>query len=50
MRHRQYRAMKALSTGTDFSAETYVPLKDRGGNPNNKERVCTAIRYENITK
>ena len=48
MRHQQYRAMKALST--DFSAETYVPLKDRGGNPNNKERVCTAIRYENITK
>ena len=48
VRHRQYRAMKALST--DFSAETYMPLKDRGGNPNNKGRVCTAIRYENITK
>ena len=48
MRYRQYRAMKALST--DFSAETYVPLKDRGGNLNNKGRVCTAIRYEKITK
>ena len=48
MRHRQYRAIKALSTG--FSAEIYVPLKDCGGNPNNKGRVCTAIRYENITK
>ena len=39
---------KALSR--DFSAEIYVPLKDRGGNPNNKGRVCTAIRYENIKK
>ena len=49
MQHRQYRqATKALST--DFSAETYVPLKDRGGNPSNKGRVCTAIRYENIKK
>lgn len=37
---------KALSR--DFSAEIYVPLKDRGGNPDNKGRVCTAIRYENI--
>ena len=35
---------KALSR--DFSAEIYVPLKDRS----NKGRVCTAIRYENITK
>ena len=47
MRHRQYRAIKALST--DFSAEIYVLLKDHGGNPNNKGRVCTAIRYESIT-
>ena len=37
MRHRQYRAIKALSA--DFSAEIYVPLKDRGGNPNKKGGV-----------
>ncbi len=37
---------KALSR--DFSAEIYVPQKDRGGNlgAKGKGKVCTAIRYE----
>jgi hypothetical protein len=29
----------------DFSAEIYVPLKDRCGSSGNKGRMCTAIRY-----
>ena len=37
---------KALSR--DFSAEIYVPQKDRGGKLGGKakEKMCTAIRYE----
>ena len=38
-----YRAASTISSDKSFeygfSAEIYVPLKDRGGNPNNKESV-----------
>ena len=34
----------------NIRAKIYVPLKDRGGNPNYKESVCSAIRYENIRR
>lgn len=34
---------KETALSRDFSAEIYVPLKDRGC----KGKMCTAIRYEN---
>ena len=50
-----YRVTSTISSDKSFeygllSCNIYAPLKDRGGNPNNKGRVCTAVRYENIKK
>ena len=47
-----YRTASTISSDKSFDicAKIYVPLKERGGNPKNKGRVCTAIRYENAAK
>ena len=51
--NKDYRAASTISSDkslVDIHAKIYVPLKDRGGNPNNKGSICTAIRYENIRR